>query len=415
MKSIKAKAAQCPSVSSSGATRNSKSRNPEPEIVLLAVTGKSPAVLTETLWALAGEPEPVLPSRVVVVTTTDGRDELTGSLFRPLDRFGGLTPWQALRNALEARGFDLDGRLRFGVTADDVRVITAFDRASGQSRELSDIRAPSDNEAAADFLLDQIRGFVENPDTMLIASMAGGRKTMGALLYACMTLAGRESDRLTHVLVEEPYETLREFYFPGQPGGSLQDRQGQPHGPETAQVDLADVTFVPLRNLFIRELGQPAGTFRALVQVCCNNVRRNSGEHLRLEIDAARPETVVNGTLLPLAPREHLVLLFFARRAKHGDVVLANYDECLVELNEFRQQLRQSAPPGDWSDWRHSDGLNRALDQRELTRLLSDIRAKARRAGGGAGFLACCLPEKGRCALDVPGALIHLRQSSSPT
>jgi hypothetical protein len=257
-----------------------------------------------------------------------------------------------------------------------------------------------------------VRAIVENPDTALIASIAGGRKTMGALLSACMTLAGRETDRLTHVLVNEPYDALREFFFPTQPGGELADREGRSFSPAQAEVDLADVTFVPLRNLFLRELGQSPGTFRRLVELCRTNVRRAAGEHLRLEIDVTRTESFVNGARLVLAPREHLVLLFFARRAKHGETVLAAYDECLVELNEFRTRLQKSAPAKDWSDWRNSESLGRAVDERELTRLLSDIRAKAKRSGGDAAFLAACLPLKGRCALDVPSALIHIKAES---
>ena len=154
------------------------------EPILLAVTGMSPSVLTETIWALANQPEPIIPSRVIAVTTTTGRDSIKHHLFTPLSRFSGQTAWDTLRHALEEKGFDITGRLRFGTTADDIRVITALDLVSGQSVELADLRSPSDSAAAADYLLEQVRAVVENPDTELIASIAGGRKTMGALLYA---------------------------------------------------------------------------------------------------------------------------------------------------------------------------------------------------------------------------------------
>lgn len=385
------------------------SRPSRPELVLLAVTGMSPAVLTETIWALAHEPEPVIPSRIIAVTTSSGRDAIRRHLFEPLARFAGRTAWDALRAAIAAEGIALPGQLRFGTTADDVRVITSMDSETGRTAELADIRSPQDNEAAADYLLEQVRTVVENPDTQLIASIAGGRKTMGALLYACMTLAGRETDRLTHVLVSEPYETIPEFYFAAQPGGGLPDRAGRLHSPAAARVELADVTFVPLRNLFTRELGQPAGTFRRLVDHCRANVRRTTGEHLRLEIDRARPHTQINGRLLELAPREHLILLFFALRAKHGETVVAAYDEALGDLEEFRKETRRDAPQNDWSNWRHAPGLDKSFDSRELVRLLSDIRRKAKRAGGDAAFLASVLPERGRCSIEVPGALIHIK------
>jgi len=59
-----------------------------PETILLAVTGMSPAVLTETIWALANEAEPVLPDRVVVVTTAARARASPAGLLAPAERFG---------------------------------------------------------------------------------------------------------------------------------------------------------------------------------------------------------------------------------------------------------------------------------------------------------------------------------------
>lgn len=379
------------------------------ETVLLAVTGMSPAVLTETVWALAHEPEPVIPHRIIAVTTVSGRSELERQLFQPSPRLG-VAPWDALRAALAAAAHDLTGRLRFGTTADDLRVITATDNVTGRSRELADLRTPEDNEATADFLLEQVRTLVENPDNRLIASLAGGRKTMGALLYACLTLLGRDTDRLTHVLVNEPYDQLRDFWFPGQSSGDLLDSVGVPHPPGAARVQLADVPFVPLRNLFRRELGRSAGRFNALVAACGDQVRRHLGEDIRLVIRRSRTEIEVNGTRLRLAPREHVVLVFLAARAKAGAPILGAYGEAVDPLNEFRESLCAEAPSSDLSDWRHLDSLRSPFeaDGQDLRRALSSLRDKLRRAGSGPAALEACLPSKGRFHLAVPGSLIEL-------
>lgn len=379
------------------------------EIILLAVTGMSPAVLTETVWALAHEPEPVIPHRVVVVTTTEGRAQIQRQLFSPLPHFGSRCGWEVLRESLRLQGHSLDGRLRFGITGDDIRVITAADPKTGQSLELSDIRSPRDNESAADFLLDQVRAVTENPDTQLVASMAGGRKTMGALLYACLTLAGRETDRLTHVLVNEPYDTLPGFLFPGQPGGTVTDRAGKNWEPDNARVELAEVTFVPLRNLFVRELGRKAGTFTRLVETCRENIRTRAGERVQLSVDVSRTEIEVNGVHLRLAPMEHLLMLFLARRAKQGEPSFGAYEEAVAGINAFRAKLLAEIPKNNFGDWRHADSLRADWDEQEIRKAVSGIRAKLRQAGGEAVHLALCLPQKGRCSLDVPCPLIFLK------
>lgn len=66
---------------------------------------------------------------------------------------------------------------------------------------------------------------------------------MGALLRL-LTLSGRETDRLTHVLVNDPYDTLPDFFFPAQPGGPIPSRLGAPVDPSDARIELADVPLV---------------------------------------------------------------------------------------------------------------------------------------------------------------------------
>jgi CRISPR-associated protein (TIGR02584 family) len=381
------------------------------ETVLLSVVGMSPAILTETVWALAHEPEPVLPSKIIVLTTSTGRAVVQNSLFAPKPALGNITPWDALRNVLASKGHDLTHRLRFGETGQDIRVFTTHDPATGRTHELPDIRSPEDNRAAADFLLEQVRSLVENPDIHLIASLAGGRKTMGALLYACMTLIGRETDRLTHVLVSEPFDTLRDFWFPGQPGDPLAAPSGKSkHDAATARLELADVPFVPLRNLFQRDLGRPVGHFQALMDHCREQVRQRVGENLRLTLETARPEIEVNGTRLRLSAREHLLLLFLATRAQREEPAFAAYCEALDPLDAFRNEQRALARsdygPGDW---RLSDSLAKELDEQDLRKALSSLRDKLSKAAGAAYLLRPCLPEKGRFSLAIPDSLIHIK------
>ncbi len=234
---------------------------------LLAVTGLSPAIVTETVWALARETLRIIPGRVVFITTRTGEGKIRDQLFTPVPAFGGLTVWQALREALEAKEDEL--------IAEPPRVIGSTDRRTGTLEPLEDIVTPAQNRIAAEYILEQVRGIVENPDTPLVASIAGGRKTMGALLHAAVTLLGRETDRLTHVLVSPPFETLPGFFFPGQPGGLLTDREGKPHNPADADIYLADLPFVPLRNRF-QDLGTMPGGFAGLVRALTRGLEANA-------------------------------------------------------------------------------------------------------------------------------------------
>jgi CRISPR-associated protein (TIGR02584 family) len=381
--------------------------DPTTETILLAVTGMSPAVLTETVWALAHEEEPVIPNRVICVTTLAGREKVAGDLFAPHAAFGGRCAWDALRDAIAAEGHDLTGKLRFGTTPDDLRVITATDSATGRSVELTDLRNRAENEAAADFLLDQVRGITANPDTRLVASIAGGRKTMGALLYACLTLAGREDDRLTHVLVNEPYENLTGFFFPGQPGPPLRDRTGnREHPANNAIVELADVPFVPIRNLFQRELGRAAGTFSNLVASCRSEIRQRAAEDLRLELFFHRPALRLNQIEIKLTEREQHLLLCIANRAKHELPPIPSYAEAIDALASHAREWQSLIDDG-----RLKSGTPPAAhfsEEQDIRRVLSDLRKKLKSVGPLGIILADALPGRGRFSMDIPGALIHV-------
>ncbi len=382
---------------------------PEKNTTLLAITGMSPAILTETIWALAQPTDrntpPVIPHRIIVLTTTQGRDRLA-SLFQPSKQLQAATPWDALRTALQACGHDLTGRLRFGETPDDIRVITTSDPHTNRTQELPDIRNLRDNQATADFFLEHIRAIVENPDTHLIVSLAGGRKTMSALLYACLTLLGRETDRITHVLVNEPFETLRDFWFPAQPGGPIP----VPHNttkahPAHATIQLADIPFIPLRNLFHRELNSRPGTFHHLIETCRTTIRQQATQHLQLTLDTARSQLLLNGHTFRLTAAEMLITLLFAHRAKQNAAPYQGYKLAVDDLETLRFTLAKQKNTSDFNDWRHTLQQKPYNDSSEterlITRTLSDLRNKLRRAGQPYTLLASALPERGRCYLDL--------------
>lgn len=349
-KSIR-RSALAPSSASKSEIKNQKS-----EVILLAVTGMSPAVLTETLWALAHEPVPVLPNRVIAVTTAAGRGEIQGLLFTPFPPFAGRTAWDALRDALAAAGHDLTNHLRFGTTGDDIRVITVADPATGQSRELDDLRTATDCDAAADFLLEQLRAIVENPDTRLIASIAGGRKTMGALLYGAISLLGRETDRLTHVLVSEPFETLRDFYFPAQPGGGLRDRDGGVHDVGKARIELANVPFVPLRNRF-QEIAELPGSFRGLAARYSKQLRADATRKVHIEVLHAQRAVLVDDLRVPMRPKALVILHALLDLAEQG-VALRGQLEAQDHVNAW---ISERADLG-WQGKVDSDGLKHELN-----------------------------------------------------
>jgi len=331
--------------------------------VLLAVTGLSPAIVTETVWALAREKPRTLPGRVIFLTTAVGAVKIQEQLFTPLPALGGVSAWQALRIALHAGPEEL--------IAEPTRLIGKSDPATGSLTPLPDIITPQDNEIAASFLLEQVRGIAENPDTPLIASIAGGRKTMGALLHAAVSLLGRETDRLTHVLVSPPYESLPGFFFPGQPGGLLRDRDGIAHDPAAAIVALADVPFVPLRNRFA-DLSEMPGSFTGLVDKYSRTIREDAARPAGLIIDHWQRTLTIDGTVLKL-PQKMLAIVHFLLEAQSADTSPFDFTEAGERINPWLAAQGNEVIP--------LARKPRLIEAREITHDLSDLRTRLRKAG----------------------------------
>jgi len=212
------------------------------ETVLFAVLGMSPAVITETVWALAHEDRPVVPHRVVALTTVPGREALERELFE-----GAPCAWDRMTATLEKKGKPVAGRLKFGPAADHVRL---FPDPAGR-RNLTDIDGTAENSAAADFMLHELRAFTENPGVSVCASIAGGRKTMSALLMSCMCLLGRRQDRVLHVLVNPPFDGRLSptFLFPER-GRKHVEPSGRAVSSSKARIMLVDVPFVRMRGWY---------------------------------------------------------------------------------------------------------------------------------------------------------------------
>ena len=378
----------------------SGSRPPQGEIVLLAVTGMSPAILTETIWALAHPArgvEPLIPNRIAAITTLPGKGRINDELFKTSPDYGSLSVWQALRRAILGPTFETDSRLNL----DTVQVIARRDPKLGRSFPLEDIRTPADNEVAADFILEELRKLTENADTRVIASLAGGRKTMGALLYAALSLLGRPQDRLTHVLVSEPFEDpglLPRFYFPAQPETLHQHpRSGAVHRSDAAQLWLADVPFVRLRELFPKQLGRYPGTFSSIVRTYSERIEEISGPP-EVVVDDADLSLRVNGVRVVLAPREFALFSFLMERCLEGAPPYRQQKDSVDDFNGWLAVWGKRFDP--FTRQREVFETWRLPSEEDLRKQVSAVRKKFQTAGLGR-FEPYLLPQRGAFGLRI--------------
>lgn len=158
--------------------------------VLLAVTGLSPQIVTETLYALMREGADAVPHEVHIITTVEGAERVRLALLS--EQLGWFQRFLA--------DFHLPA---ITFNAECIQVLRGPD-----GMPLTDIRSAEDNACAADQIAEAVRRFTADEQVHLHLSLAGGRKTMGFFAGYALSLWGRDGDRLTHVLVSDPYESL---------------------------------------------------------------------------------------------------------------------------------------------------------------------------------------------------------------
>ena len=271
-----------------------------PRRILLAVTGLSPQIVTETLYALAVQQKPAfIPSEVHLITTREGADRARLSLLS--DSPGG---------------FDRlckDYRLP-EIAFPETNIHVLID-AKGQP--LEDIRTPEDNRIAADLITAILRELTADPQSALHVSIAGGRKTMAFFIGYALTLFGRAQDRMSHVLVTPPFESSYQFFYPTPYEKVIEVAGQQLADAASAQVSLADIPFVRLRHGLPDSLLGGFASYNETVDAA----RRALGP-AELIVDLKQRCVTASGLRFPLAPAQLALLAVFTRRLLVGEAAI---------------------------------------------------------------------------------------------
>jgi len=278
--------------------------------VLLAVTGLSPQVVTETLYALTRVTQPpFVPTEIQLITTAPGAEHARLNLlsadpgwFHRLRQDYGLP------------------RIRF--SAEHIEVLRGPD-----GNPLEDIRTPAENEQAADFITERVRALTADPDCALHVSIAGGRKTLGFYLGYALSLFGRPQDRLSHVLVSAPFESHPQFYYPTPAERVIHtlDRAQLALDCRNAEVTLAEIPFVRVRDGLPKRLLKGKSSYSATVDAA-----RRALEPADLVLDLPGRRIRAGGEVIAMTPADLAFYSLAARRRKAGDHPLRRADTDLA-------------------------------------------------------------------------------------
>ena len=286
--------------------------------ILLAVCGLSPQVITETLYALHQNYQPV--DAIHVITTRDGKERIfaqllsgrSGHYYRYLAEYG-----------IDANSID------FG--PDNIHVIT-----DEHGNEIPDIVSESDNERLLGKCLELAFRFTADPATAVFFSIAGGRKTMSACLMVAAQMYGRPQDRVYHVLVSPEFESNRNFFYPPRKSKIIEllDANGQPFFKETkyAEINLVHIPFVSIRDRFSGEyLDSPKDPGTLLLSLI-------KEEEAKLTVNLLNLKVIYKHLEADLMPARLALYVFFVLQKKNCPKDVSSCGkcrECFMNIQEI--------------------------------------------------------------------------------
>jgi CRISPR-associated protein (TIGR02584 family) len=339
----------------------------------MVVTGLSPQVVTETLFALGVQRRPAwIPHEVHLLTTAEGAERARLTL---LDRRTGF--FHKLR-----REYKLP-QIKF--SQDCILVLRNRD-----GKPMQDIRTAEDNVAAADFLLRQILAITRHPASELHVSIAGGRKTMGFFAGYALSLCGRPQDALSHVLIDPPFESHPGFFYPTRWPHVIHTAppDSRPLDASRARVTLAEIPFVRLRELMQRSGATGCG-FAEAVQA----VQRELTPEV--EIHCGQGLLLAGATAVKMRPVELAFYRMMAIATKQDRRVLCppgSEDRTLADL--FLNQYRKCAGMQDIE--RTAKALRNGMSREYFLERVSRVNAALNKVLGPVSALAYQIHAVGR-------------------
>ncbi|MEE2003007.1 CRISPR-associated ring nuclease Csm6 [Alkalimonas sp. MEB108] len=268
--------------------------------LLLAVTGATPQVITETLYGIYKQGLE-WPQKIEILTTSFGKEQARLNLITD----GKL---QALCDEYNLELPEFSESL-----------IHVIPDAAGN--EVADARTLEDQEALADFIVKTIANRSLDNDVRIHASIAGGRKTMTFFLGYAMSIFGRDFDRLSHVLVSEQFESNPQFYYPTLQSKTIDGRDNIRLDCSKAEVMLAEIPLISQRMLnpkLVAEFEQ--FSYNEIVNAI-QLAQRPEHVQLTLNFDKANPQVTFGHKTIEFGNRkaDFALLAAFARAKKHNE------------------------------------------------------------------------------------------------
>lgn len=309
---------------------------------LIAVTGLTPQIITETLYTLVVK-KGINIDEICIITTKRGKNVIQGKDREYNKKRGYPKLSEVLKNFCEI--YDMSKpRLEIKLAAE-------------LSTELYDIRNDKHNLLFPNKVCEVIREKSSDKNNILHCSISGGRKTMSVDLAFALSIFGRNEDKLYHILVDEKVEFNKDFWFPRTDS-------------EKYYLELSEIPYVRLSYLLSEVTHNKLFTkmtYTELVSLTQNLLNKASAEKLRFRRKSDKWEVWYSrNEPVEIQPKEVTLYRAIIENKKAGITEI----EVLTLVNLLRPEKRKQV----------SNAAHDLYNENNISQLKSKLNGKIRNA-----------------------------------
>jgi CRISPR-associated protein (TIGR02584 family) len=204
--------------------------------VLLFTLGKSPQIITETLWAIHQDEKLEWPNEIKIITNQQCADIAKKALLP-----GGDTEEGKLAELYKDLG------IQNGPTLTDKSFLLISDKTD------FDKFIEAENEIE-DFIMSKVKDLTNDSSVAIHANYTGGIKSMSTVLCRAMDFYGRPFDLLSCIFVTPDFQQCKEFYYPKDQNITLHrgTKNEMKANAKDANITLRKTSPIPLK--YMRQL-----------------------------------------------------------------------------------------------------------------------------------------------------------------
>ena len=209
--------------------------------VLLFTLGKTPQIITETLWAIyqdkaiSQDQKPAWPDEIKIITNQQCAEIAKNALLP-----GGDTKEGKLAELYKDLG------IQNGPTLTDESFLLISDKTD------FDKFIEAENEIE-DFIMSKVKDLTNDSSVAIHANYTGGIKSMSTILCRAMDFYGRPIDLLSCIFVTPDFQQCKEFYYPKKQKFTL--HRGTKNEREEDAVN-ANITLRKTKPIPLKYMGQ---------------------------------------------------------------------------------------------------------------------------------------------------------------